>query len=73
RTPSTIIDIWMEYSAGSDGSLCVRDLEEGWGSDWRRANRGMGSEHCRRAKVWKLVEQLSAKKNWGTELALRFI
>ncbi|KAF7330285.1 hypothetical protein MVEN_02466400 [Mycena venus] len=73
RTPSKILDIWEEYSAGFNGSLSVRELEEGWGSDWRRGNRGTSSEHCRRAKVWKLIEQLVAKRNWNTELALRFV
>ncbi|KAJ7185140.1 hypothetical protein GGX14DRAFT_409316 [Mycena pura] len=72
RTPSTIIDIWMEYSAGSDGSLCVRDLEEGWGSDWRRANRGMGTST---AVGQRFGNSLSSylQKELGTELALRFI
>ncbi|KAK7013279.1 hypothetical protein R3P38DRAFT_3207375 [Favolaschia claudopus] len=70
---SKILDFWTEYSAGWNGHISIRALDEGWGSDWRWGNRTAGTEYCRRSKVWKLVEQLKAKRNWDTELAQRFI
>ncbi|KAK7053517.1 hypothetical protein R3P38DRAFT_3254085 [Favolaschia claudopus] len=73
QSVSTILDLWVEYSTGANGHLPIRTLDEVWGAHWRRGNRSEANTHCRRSKLWKLVQDLSAKRNWNTDLALRFI
>ena len=68
-----ICNIWTEWSTGLNGFLPVRNLNEGWGSRWRKGDRGQGTENCRRARVVELIEQLTAKPGWDLALALRFL
>jgi hypothetical protein len=70
---SKVTDLWMEWASGLNGLLAVRDLEEHWGALWRRDENFLKTEFGRRKKVIQLVQELTKKPNWNTELALRFI
>jgi hypothetical protein len=69
---SRITDIWEEWTTGLNGFLSTRELEEGWGPSWRRNQRPLKTERSRRKKVVDLILKLESKRNWTTDLALRF-
>lgn len=73
QEPTKITDYWSEWTEGLNGFLPVRVLDEVWGAKWRRNNKGMQTERCRRKKVIELIENLARKPNWTTELVLRFL
>lgn len=69
----SISEIWEEFANGLDGKLSIRQLEEGWQARWRRNINKLKTEKSRRTKITNLIEELSKKTNWNTELALRYL
>lgn len=68
-----LTDYWTEWAEGMGGYLPTRELTEVWGARWRRNNGGQRTECGRRKRVIDLVIALSARSNWSTNLAIRFL
>ncbi|KAK7024129.1 hypothetical protein R3P38DRAFT_3270510 [Favolaschia claudopus] len=71
---SKISDIWVEWTTGLNGFLSTRELEEAFSRpSWRRDVSSVKTERSRRKLVVDLITNLSEKRNWNIDLALRFI
>ncbi|KAK7008468.1 hypothetical protein R3P38DRAFT_3210716 [Favolaschia claudopus] len=71
---SKISDIWVEWTTGLNGFLSTRELEEAFSRpSWRRDVGSVKTERSRRKLVVDLITNLSEKRNWNIDLALRFI
>ena len=66
----SILELWNEWTAGLDGQLSIRDLENGWDSEWWKGNKSARANISRRKKVIELIEKLAKKSNWDIGLAL---
>lgn len=73
QTVNKITDVWTEWVTGLNGHLSTRELEEEWGPAWCRNKGAVKTPRSRRKKVVDLIIRLSGKRNWTTDLALRFI
>lgn len=69
----SVRDIWTEWSDGLDGQLSITQLNDQWGSRWRRNIQGLKTEASRRKHIIDLIVRLSKKTNWDTQLALKFL
>jgi hypothetical protein len=69
----TIEDIWRENRFGIDGMFSIQEMTSRWGARWKRNTQALKTEASRRNKVIKLIEVLSSKPNWNTDLAFRFL
>jgi hypothetical protein len=73
REGLSVEETWEEYSVGLDGRLGWRELEEGWGTEWRSGSANMRSIICKRNKIISLVDKLAKKPKWSPHLALEFL
>lgn len=73
RTGISVRSIWEEWVNGLDGQFSIQQLNDGWGSRWRRNVQGQKTEGSRRKHITDLITSLSQKPSWTTSLALRFL
>jgi hypothetical protein len=69
----TVEDVWREDRFGIEGKFSIQELTARWGARWKRNEPRLKTEAGRRKKIIQLVEELSGKVNWTTDLALRFL
>lgn len=73
RTGISVRSVWEEWSDGLDGQFPIQQLNDGWGTRWRRNIQGQKTEGSRRKHIIDLITTLSQKPDWTVDQALRFL
>ena len=65
--------MWNEWTVGLRGCIPVRELNEVWGSAWRRNKASIKTEYGCRLKIINLIIDLCKLPRWTSAVALRFL
>lgn len=70
RQVATVSDLWDEWSVGRDGNWSVQELEEKWGTKWRREDKKWFNL---RKKIVDAISDLEKDLGLSTPRAIRML